>query len=58
MAGSLALSEFAELYITHAWDDIGEKAMRHPFADMPEEKITTYVEEIRQRHKQRTWINL
>ncbi len=53
MAASLALSEFAELYIVHAWDDIGEKAMRHPFADMPEDKITAYAEEEKQRHKQK-----
>ncbi|HHL45226.1 MAG TPA: universal stress protein, UspA [Gammaproteobacteria bacterium] len=52
MASSLALSEFAELYIVHAWDDIGENAMRHPFADIPEEQITTYIEEAKQRHRQ------
>ncbi len=54
MASSLALSEFAELYIVHAWEDIGESAMRYPFADVSEEKITAHIEETRERH----WRNL
>ncbi len=53
MAGSLALAEFAELHVVHAWEDLEEKAMRHPFVDIPEEKITAYAEEARQQHKQK-----
>ena len=52
MASSLSLSEFAELYIAHAWDAIAEGAMRAGFIQNPEDKIVTYVEEVRQQHKQ------
>lgn len=52
MASSLALSEFAELHIVHAWEAIGERAMRRAFVGTPEEKIVAYVEEVRQQHKQ------
>jgi nucleotide-binding universal stress UspA family protein len=50
MASSLALSEFAELHIVHAWVAIGESYMRGGFAARPEEEITAYVEEVRQKH--------
>ena len=50
MASSLALSEFAELHIVHAWVAIGESFMRGGFAARPEEEIVTYVEEVRQQH--------
>ena len=52
MAGSLALSESAELHIVHAWVAIGESFMRGGFAARPEEEIATYVEEVRQKHSQ------
>ncbi len=52
MASSLALSEFAELHVVHAWEDLGERAMRHPFADIPHEKIAAYAEEVQLRHKE------
>ncbi len=52
MASSLALSEFAELHIVYAWDDIGESAMRRPLVDTPEEKIIAYVAEVKQQHRQ------
>lgn len=53
MAGSLALSEFAELHIVHAWDAIGENLMRTraPFMSGTEDKITRYVEQVRKRHQ-------
>lgn len=53
MAGSLALSEFAELHIVHAWDAIGENLMRTraPFMSGTEDKITPYVEQVRKRHQ-------
>jgi nucleotide-binding universal stress UspA family protein len=48
MACSLALSESAELHIVHAWHAIGEGEMRFGFIHTPEDKINTYVEEVRQ----------
>jgi universal stress protein E len=53
MAISLALSEFAELYIVHAWKADGESAMRGAFLHTPEEKITAYVEQVRQQQATR-----
>ena len=50
MASSLALSDFAELHIVHAWHAIGESAMRGGFMHRPEEEILAYVEQIR-RHQ-------
>ena len=47
MAYSLALSNFAELHIVHAWEAIGESTMRSAFMNTPEEKITTYIERVR-----------
>jgi nucleotide-binding universal stress UspA family protein len=52
MAGSMALAEFAELHLVHAWFAVGEGLMRGAFTDMPEEKICAYVEGVRQRHEQ------
>jgi nucleotide-binding universal stress UspA family protein len=51
MASSLALSEVAELHIVHAWQAIGEDAMRG-IARIPEEKVALYVEETRRQHQQ------
>ncbi len=39
MAASLALSDFAELHIVHAWRAIGESAMRGVFMHTPEAEI-------------------
>ena len=50
MANSLALSDFAELHIVHAWHAIGESAMRGALMHTPEDKIIAYVEEVRQQH--------
>jgi len=49
MAVSLALSEFAELHIVHAWKASGESAMGGAFMRKPEEKIIAYVEQVRQQ---------
>jgi universal stress protein E len=35
MASSLALSEFAELHVAHAWDAVAESAMRGAFMHTP-----------------------
>ncbi|TVO77920.1 universal stress protein [Sedimenticola selenatireducens] len=50
MAGSLALSDFAELNIVHVWHPIGESALRGAFMNTEEEKITAYVEQVRGQH--------
>jgi len=52
IASSLALSEFAELHIVHAWRAVGESEMRSGFIKSSEDEIVAYVEEVRQRHKQ------
>jgi universal stress protein E len=52
MASSLALSEFAELHIAHAWMAIGENSMRSAFVDLSEEKIIAQIEATRQHYKQ------
>ena len=52
MASSLAISDFAELHVVHAWDAIGEGIMRGGvFMSEPEERVRTSVEQIRLRHK-------
>ncbi len=50
MATSLALSEFAELHVVHAWDAIGETAMRCGFMSTDEEAVNAYVQAIGRRH--------
>ena len=52
IASSLALSEFAELHIVHAWRAIGEGEMRSGFIKSSEDEVVAYVEEVRQQHKQ------
>jgi nucleotide-binding universal stress UspA family protein len=50
-AGSLAVSEFAELHVAHAWDAVGESALRHGiFMSRPESEVTAYVEQVKQHH--------
>jgi nucleotide-binding universal stress UspA family protein len=53
MAGSLALSEFAELHIAHVWDAVGESLMRTraPFMSDTDDTITQFVEQVRKRHQ-------
>ncbi len=51
MAGSLALSEFAELHIVHAWVVIGESAMRGALTHTPEEQIIAHVEREKRQHE-------
>lgn len=50
MASSLALADFAELHIAHAWDAPGESVMRRAYLRSPEEQLAVYVEQIRQQH--------
>jgi len=51
MASSMALADSADLHIVHAWDAIGESAMRHgAFMKTPEETVNAYVEQVRRQH--------
>ncbi|MEZ5559792.1 MAG: universal stress protein [Pseudomonadales bacterium] len=51
LAGSLAVSEFAELHVVHAWEAFGEDAMRHSaFMKRPDAEVDTYVEQVQRRH--------
>ena len=51
LAGSLAVSEFAELHVAHAWQVIEESALRHSaFMQIPENKVNAHVEQVRKQH--------
>jgi len=50
MASSLAISDFAELHVVHAWEAIGEGAMHGAFMDRPEKKIAAYVNQVWKHH--------
>lgn len=52
MAGSLALSEFARLHVVHVWEAIAENTLRGSFLDMSDDKITAYIETVRQHCNQ------
>ena len=53
LAGSLAVSEFAELHVAHAWAALGESALRHgAFMQRPENEVNTYVDQTRRHHTQ------
>jgi len=54
IGGALAVSEFAELHVVHAWQAIGESAMRDgAFMHRPEEEVNAYVEQVRAHHARR-----
>lgn len=50
LAFSLALSDFAELHVAHAWQAVGESAMRGAFLSRPETEVLAYVEQVRKGH--------
>ena len=53
LASSLAVSEFAELHVVHAWEAIGEDALRQgAFMQRPENEVNTYVDQTRRHHTQ------
>ena len=52
MASALALSDFAELHIVHAWHAALESTMRGAFINRPEAEVVAYVEAERQHHKE------
>jgi universal stress protein E len=49
MASCLALSEFAELHIVHAWHAVAESAIRGAFMQTPEDDIIAYIEQVRRQ---------
>ena len=49
-AFSLALSEFADLHIVHAWDVIAESALRDRYLHTADKEIIVYADEVRGRH--------
>jgi len=54
IASALAVSEFAELHVVHAWEATGEGAMRRgAFLSQPEDEVDAYVEQVRRHHAQR-----
>ena len=54
LAGSMAVSEFAELHVVHAWHAFGENSLRHSaFMSQPEDEVNAYVEEVQRHHAQR-----
>ena len=53
LASSLAVSEFAELHVVHAWEATGEDIMRHGIMiQKPENEVNAYVYQVRRRHTQ------
>jgi len=53
LASSLAVSEFAELHVVHAWKAIAESTLRHgAFMQRPESEVSAYVDQARQHHTQ------
>lgn len=54
MAGSLALAEFAELHVVHAWEAVGEVMMRGAFMNKRSAEVDAYVEEVERRHRERS----
>lgn len=54
MAGSLAVSEFAQLHVAHAWEAIFESSLRHSgFLHKSDEEVDAYVEQEQRHHAQR-----
>lgn len=53
LASSLAVSEFAELHVVHAWEAIGEGIMRHgAFMQRSEDEVNAYVDQARRHQAQ------
>lgn len=51
LACSLAVSEFAELHVVHAWEAFGENTLRHSgFMSRPEAEVDAYVGQVHRRH--------
>ena len=54
LAGSLAVSEFAELHVVNVWRAMFENTLRHSaFLRKPEDEVDAYVERVRRDQAQR-----
>ena len=51
IASSLALADFAELHVVHAWYAVGESTMRSGFMRTSEEQVIAHVEQVRDEHQ-------
>jgi nucleotide-binding universal stress UspA family protein len=51
LAVSIALSDFAELHVVHAWEALAEGAMRSEFLGVPEAEVESYVQQFRRQHE-------
>lgn len=51
LAGSLAISEFAELHVVNVWLAPGEGMLRRSFLNAPEDEVDSYVNDVRCRHE-------
>ncbi|MGB7451772.1 MAG: universal stress protein [Lysobacterales bacterium] len=51
LASSMALSGFAELHIVHAWEASGENILRGGLIYLPEERVTAFIEDERQKRE-------
>ena len=51
IAGSLAISNSAELHIINAWEAIGESVMHSPLISTTDEEIRDYVDTVRKKHE-------
>ena len=51
LALSLALADFAELHVAHAWEAVAENAMRGAFLNHSDAEVSEYVAGVRQQHK-------
>jgi nucleotide-binding universal stress UspA family protein len=51
MATSLALMEFAELHVVHAWEAVGEWVMRSGCLSTDEERLKAYVKAVEHHHR-------
>jgi nucleotide-binding universal stress UspA family protein len=52
MATSLALSEFAELHVVHAWEAVGEVVMRSGVLRADEQSVKAYVKAVERHHEE------
>ena len=51
LATSMAIADFAELHIVHAWEAIGESAMRGSFMRTSEAKVNAYVDLVKRQRE-------
>jgi universal stress protein E len=50
IAASLAVAEFAELHVVHAWDSVAESVMRLGALSLPDDQVQAHVIAERRRH--------